>query len=135
MACLQTPMPRLKNPLKKVVITMITALALLASRFASADSMSSTNYKIQADIMSVGGGRSTSTNYVGDDTVGDLATGGDLSSASYQACAGYECFQGAPYISFSVKQGTSAPGTAGAGVALGALSTGSVATSDGSTIN
>ncbi|HTM68742.1 MAG TPA: hypothetical protein VL426_05585 [Candidatus Binatia bacterium] len=124
----------LKNIGKSLAVALVAALALLASRFALADTMSSTNYKVQADVMSVGGGRSTSTNFIGDDTVGDLGTG-TQSSTNFQACAGYECFQGAPYISFTVKQGTSSPGTTGAGVALGALTTGSVTTSNGTTIN
>lgn len=106
-----------------------------AGGYASADTMSSTNYKVQADTLSIGGNRSTSTNFVVEDTLGDLATGESLASANFKACSGYECFQGTPYITFSVTQGISSPGTAGAGVALGALSTGSVKTSDGTAIN
>jgi len=97
--------------------------------------MSSSNYKVQTDILSQGGGRSTSTGYVADDTLGDLATGETLTSTNYRACSGYECFQQTPYITFTVTQGTSAPGTSGAGVSLGTLSTGAVTTSNGSTVN
>jgi hypothetical protein len=100
-----------------------------------ADTMSSASYKVQTDVISIGGGRSTSAGFVAEDTLGDLATGEDLSSASFKACAGYQCFLLSPYISFSVKQGTSAPGTTGAGVALGTLTTSDVTTSNGSSIN
>lgn len=125
----------LKNSRFLTVALLIAGTLAPATPFAFADTMSSANYKIQADVMSIGGNRSTSTNFVAEDTVGDLATGEDLQSANFKACAGYQCFQGAPYISFSVKEGTSAPGMVGANVALGTLSTGAVTTSDGSSIN
>jgi hypothetical protein len=119
------------------IVAVLALLSLLvpASQFALADTMSSTNYKIQADTLSIGGNRSTSSGYIVEDTIGDFATGEGLASTNFEACSGYQCFQGTPYITFSVTQGTSAPGTAGAGVALGTLSTGSVKTSDGSAIN
>src|SRR5687768_7321368 len=135
MACLQPSMLGLKSTVKNLTIATLISLMIPAARFALAETMSSTNYKVQADVMSIGGNRSTSAGFIADDTVGDLATGEGLSSANFQACAGYQCFQGEPFISFSVKQGTAAPGTTGAGVALGALTTGAVTTSNGSSIN
>ncbi len=125
------------NKMQKIFSAAILAVAafVFVGRFASADTMSSANYKVQADTLSIGGNRSTSTNFVAEDTLGDLATGESLVSTNFRACTGYQCFQGAPYMTFSVTQGTSAPGTAGTGVALGTLSTGSVKTSDGTGIN
>lgn len=114
---------------------LVTGILFPARHFVFADVMSSANYKVQADTLSIGGARSTSTNYVVEDTLGDAATGEDLTSANYKGCVGYQCFQGTPYLSFSVREGTSTPGTAGAGVALGTLSTGSVTTSNGTSIN
>lgn len=114
---------------------LLFTLVLTMARFAHADTMSSTNYKVQADTLSIGGNRSTSTNFTVEDTLGEMATGEGLASANFEACSGYQCFQTTPYITFSVTQGTSSPGTAGAGVALGTLTTGSVKTSDGSAIN
>jgi len=97
--------------------------------------MSSTNYTMQADILTSGGGYGSSTNYILDSTVADVATGETMFSTNYGLCAGYECFRLEPYVSFSVKEGTSSPGTTGAGVALGTLETTSIKTSDGSTVN
>lgn len=119
----------------------VRILAVLMGSFMFAQptmlgaAMSSANYVIETDVISVGGNRSTSANWIINDTIGELATGEDLSSASYAACAGYHCFRSSPFISFSVKEGTSSPGSTGAGVALGTLTTDAVTTSDGSTIN
>lgn len=125
----------LKNSQLVTSVLLIVGLVTPTSHLAFAETMSSTNFKIQTDVMSIGGNRSTSTNFIADDTVGDLATGEDLTSTNFRGCAGYECFKGTPYLSFSVKEGTSAPGTAGVGVALGTAVPGAVATSDGSSIN
>lgn len=125
----------LKNSRLLTVALLITGILFPTIPFAFADTMSSTNYKIQADVMSIGGNRSTSTNFIGEDTLGDLATGEDAQSANFKACAGYQCFRGAPYISFSVKEGLTAPGSVGANIALGTLTTGAVTTSNGTSIN
>lgn len=129
-------MPNLTKLRKSfLVATLLAAVLMPIARLAVAETMSSTNYKVQTDVMSIGGARSTSASFVVEDTLGDLATGEDLASANFEACAGYQCFQGAPFISFSVKEGTASPGTTGAGVALGTLTTGAVTTSNGTTIN
>ncbi|MEY4744395.1 MAG: hypothetical protein RL272_340 [Candidatus Parcubacteria bacterium] len=125
----------LKNGRILSATLIVAGLLSPMANFVYADSMSSTNYKVQADVMSIGGARSTSANFIGEDTVGDLATGEDQSSTNFKVCSGYQCFRGTPYISFSVKEGTSAPGTTGANVALGTLTTGAVTTSDGASIN
>lgn len=110
-------------------------LAVPIMRFARAETMSSANFKIQTDVLSVGGGNSSSATFKANDTVGDLATGETLTSASFRACAGFECFQVTPYLTFSVKEGTAAPGSPSVGIAFGTLTTGAVKTSDGATIN
>jgi hypothetical protein len=97
--------------------------------------MSSTNYTVVKDSLNFGGDYSTSTNYKATDTIGDLATGEGLSSTNYTLDSGFQPFGSAGYLTFSVKEGTSSPGTAGANVSLGTLSTGSVTTSDGSSVN
>lgn len=116
-------------------LLLIAGITVPSNHFASADTMSSTNYKIQADVISIGGDRSTSTNYIVEDSLGDLATGEDLVSASYKGCSGYQCFVATPYLSFSVKEGTSAPGTTGAGINLGTAIPGNVTTSNGTSVN
>src|SRR3989344_2426704 len=121
----------------RIVPALGMALGILvsASGVTLAQAMSSTNYPIPADTVSVGGNRSTSGGYIADDTIGDWATGEDLSSLNYAACSGYQCFQGTPYVSFSVTSGTAYPGLAGQTAALGLLSTGAVKTSDSASVD
>jgi hypothetical protein len=126
----------LKTRQALIAVFVVTTLVLPASEFAYADSMSSTNYKVQQDVISQGGGNSDSTNYKANDTLGDLSTGENLSSTNYKSCAGFQCFgSNTPYITMSVKEGLTSPGTTGADVALGTLTTSAVTTSDNTTIN
>jgi hypothetical protein len=60
-----------------------------ASVFAA---MSSPNYSIQSDDVSIGGARSESAGFRAEDTIGELATG-DSASASYRLRAGYQSMQ------------------------------------------
>jgi len=125
---------------KKLTVFFFSALLVVGSVLLGIPSsllaaMSSANYVIPSDTISVGGNTSTSASWIANDTIGEMATGEDLLSASYAACAGYQCFQSEPFVSFSVKEGTSAPGSAGVGVALGTLTTGAVTTSDGTSIS
>ena len=48
---------------------------------------SSSNYRIQSDSINVGGTRQTSTSYISEDTIGEIATG-DSTSTSYKLKAG-----------------------------------------------
>ncbi|MBN1584826.1 hypothetical protein JW899_00450 [Candidatus Uhrbacteria bacterium] len=100
-----------------------------------ADTMTSDSYRIPSDVLSVGGNRSTSGGYVIEDTIGEMATGEGLASSGFLGCAGYQCFVGADYLSFSVREGTEPPGTAGVGVDLGILLPTSVKGSDNFIIN
>ncbi len=122
---------------KHIVAIMLFSFSMIVvfSGAVKAERMSSSNYVIQADAMGIAGGSSTSTNYWVIDTLGEVATGENLQSTNYRGCAGFECFQEEPYISFVVRQGTSAPGSSGAGVNLGVLSPSTVKTSDGATVN
>ena len=116
-------------------IFSVPLFSLLLLPLAEAETMSSANFKVQNDVLNMAGGQSSSGSYKANDALGDLATGSDASSANYNSCAGYECFQGASYISFSLKEGLAAPGAAGANVALGTLSPVAVTTSNGATVN
>ncbi len=118
-----------------VAFLVFCSLLLPSATSLNADTMSSSSFKITSDTMSVGGGRGTSSSFTVEDTLGEIATGEDLSSSSFKACAGYQCYLGAGFISFTLKEGTSSPGLSGAGVALGTLSPAAVKTSDGSTVN
>jgi len=93
------------------------------------EAMNSANFEVTGDTISIGGGNSSSASYSAEDTFGDLASGEGLESANYKGCSGFQCVDGSPYISFSVKEGILKPGAEGAGVALGSLSTSSVTTS------
>ena len=61
---------------------------------------SSTNYRIQSDSINIGGARQTSTSYISEDTIGEIATG-DSTSTSYGLKAGYQQMQ-ETYIAISV---------------------------------
>lgn len=82
----------------KALIATGICVALL--QVATAQVMSSTNYKIQSDSVNVGGGRSTSTNYGLESTVGEVASGLS-SSTNYQLRAGYQHMQEV-FLSMSV---------------------------------
>jgi len=115
---------------------MIAAMVVILLKSNSAvAAMSSTNYTVVKDSLNFGGDFSTSTNYQVSDTIGDVATGEGISSENYLLDSGFQPFGSEGYISFSVKEGTASPGSTGAGVALGTLTSGSVTGSDGSSIN
>jgi len=82
----------------KAFIATVLCVALL--QVASAQVMSSANYKIQSDSVNTGGGRSTSTNYGLESTAGEIATG-NSSSTNYQMRAGYQQMQEV-FLSMSV---------------------------------
>lgn len=115
---------------------MIAAVfSLLAGTRSAIAAMSSTNYSVVKDSLNFGGDFSTSENYEATDTIGDTATGEGLTSENYELASGFQPFESAGYISFSVKEGLSSPGSSGVGVALGTLGTGSVTTSNGTSVN
>lgn len=115
------------------VLTM--TILFMGFNVSFADTMSSANYRVQNDNLGVGGNQSSSASYIVDDSIGEFAVGEDLSSASYRACNGFECFERLPYITFTVKEGTASPGTAGVGVDLGTITPSAVVTSNGSSVN
>ena len=77
-----------------------TSICVALLQVATAQVMSSTNYKIQSDSVNIGGGRSTSTNFGLESTVGEIATG-NSSSTNYQLRAGYQQMQEV-FLSMSV---------------------------------
>lgn len=125
-------MKRIRTQLK---LAAATALTLLLPGGIWAQSMSSTNYRVPFDDLSAGGNYGTSSNYSAWDTVAETSTpsGEDLSSANYEACAGFQCLLGAPFltVAFAVQStpctdsSTSSPPYS---VSLGTLSTASVST-------
>ena len=113
-----------------------TGLWWPASWGARADTMSSTNWQVLQDTISIGGNESSSTSYSAQDTLGEGLSGEALQSANYQACVGFQCYSDAPFLSFSVSTGTLAgSATLGGTVDLGLADTTGVRTSDGSTVN
>lgn len=54
--------------------------------------MQSSNFQIESDSVNFGGGLSSSTNYISQDTLGEIATG-ESGSASYGMWAGYQQMQ------------------------------------------
>ncbi len=103
--------------LAAILCTVITVANLTVSE---AQVMQSTSYQIQSDTINVGGGLSSSTNYISESTFGEVATG-DSDSASYSVNAGFQQMQ-AVFISLSgagnVSMTPAIPGVTG-GVANG----------------
>lgn len=84
----------LKRKLLKEIITIIgcvvaSVILALFIEGVNAQAMSSGSYKIQSDSINFGGIRSTSTTYLIEDTVGEIATG-DSQSSTYKMHAGYQ---------------------------------------------
>jgi hypothetical protein len=77
----------------------VLAIALAAPALAAA-AMSSGGYSIVQDSLNTGGGLGTSTSYVLESTVGEVATG-DSTSTSYSVRAGYQQVDAPSTISVS----------------------------------
>jgi hypothetical protein len=69
-----------------------TIIVLFGIQQVTAQTMESTNYRIQSDSVNFGGGLGTSTNYRLESTAGEVGTG-ELTSASYALKAGYQQMQ------------------------------------------
>jgi len=108
--------------------------AFFVTPFALAEYMTSTNYKVQSDSLNLGGMNSNSSNYIAQDTLGEVGTGEDLFSTNYKSCVGFQCFAGMPSLTFSIGAGYTTPGVSGDPIPLGGLSPAAVKTSDGSTV-
>ena len=74
------------------LIAIIVPLLYLHVELSSAQVMESTNYKIQSDSINFGGVRSTSSNYIMEDTLGEIATG-NSTSTNFNLYAGYQQMQ------------------------------------------
>lgn len=74
------------------LFAVIFAVAVASLNLANADTMSSSNYKIESDSLNFGGGRSTSASYTTEDTLGEITTGMS-SSTNYTMLAGYQQMQ------------------------------------------
>ncbi len=101
------------------IFTIITMLLL---QVAGAQVMTSPSYQLQSDSVNVGGGFSSSTNYIQESTTGEIATG-PSDSSTYSLRAGYQQMQEV-FISLS------APGDVIMDTALGGITGGE---SNGST--
>ncbi len=77
---------------KYLFLSLFLIFALLHAPLVFAQVRSSTNYQIQSDSINIGGGLSSSTNFVQESTVGEIATG-KSDSASYSLRAGYQQMQ------------------------------------------
>ncbi|MBI4457897.1 fibronectin type III domain-containing protein [Candidatus Uhrbacteria bacterium] len=80
-----------KKLLLLLVVAVIVGGAFAFSPTALADSMSSTSYKVQADLLGGGGARSTSTGFVAEDSLGEVGGIAEMTSTSYKACVGFQC--------------------------------------------
>lgn len=98
----------LRTGIESVVITLLIASSLV---IASAQVRTSPSYQIQSDSINIGGGLSSSTNFVTESTVGEVATGGS-DSATFRLRAGYQQMQEV-YISISATNTILLSGTLG----------------------
>lgn len=71
------------------LMVLMHGMAIVTHTHVVAQVMQSSSYRIESDSMNMGGGRSTSSTYVLEDTVGEVATG-DSESATYKLGAGYQ---------------------------------------------
>lgn len=79
--------------LSSVVCSLVLMSVIVTSIGVSlAQVRTSSNYQLQSDSINVGGGLSSSTNYIQENTVGEAATGLS-SSATYSLHAGYQQMQ------------------------------------------
>jgi hypothetical protein len=127
---------RNKSTVMKVTYPLSLAFLLMSVAWgAHADTMSSTNYMIWSDAVSIGGNKSSSTNFSAQDTIGESLSGENLASANYSACVGYQCRSTAPFVRFEVSTGIARPGTPGGSVNLGRLHPATISGSNGDDIN
>ncbi len=85
-----------------VIISGIATSVFLGTFQSVQGSMSSANYKIEADSVNISGNQSSSASYKIEDTVGEVGTS-DSESASYKTRAGYQAmWDYPPYLSFSL---------------------------------
>lgn len=91
-------MKRHKN--KKIFLGFILLYILSFAYSATAYVASSSNYRIQSDSINVGGLYQTSTSFISEDTIGEMATG-ISTSTSYKLKAGYQQMHES-YISISL---------------------------------
>lgn len=90
---------------------VITLLAIASVVVVSAQVRTSPSYQIQSDSINLGGGLGSSTNYVSESTVGEVATG-DSNSATFSLRAGYQQMQEV-YISITATSAIQMVGTLG----------------------
>ena len=86
---------------KKLDVVVVTAFFFIAIYQLSFAAMNSSNYQIPTDSIGIGGGNSTSTNYILDDHIGESATG-DSSSTNYNLDAGFLGSYSNFYVSITV---------------------------------
>lgn len=79
--------------------TFLTAVIFVFINVTAAQVMTSSSYQLQSDSVNVGGGLSSSTSYVQESTVGEVATG-PSDSTTYSLRAGYQQMQSV-YLSMS----------------------------------
>ncbi len=72
-----------------LIFTLSFFILIFTFSITVAQTMSSSNYSIQSDSLNFGGGYSSSTSYLMEDTLGEIATG-ISSSTNYADLAGYQ---------------------------------------------
>jgi len=99
----------------KALRLLVALIVLCVPKIVFGDTMSSSSFVITSDDLTAGGGSMSSASFNAEADISGLATGEDLASASYAACAGYPCTLYTPYITFSVTPNSVAFGTLSSG--------------------
>lgn len=89
----------------KIIVFCLLFLALIKPNFGFA-AMNSSNYTIWSDGVSLGGDLSSSTNYSLQDTVGESASGENISSTNYLLSAGLPSIFEEPVLLVSLSSAT-----------------------------
>ncbi|MES3031032.1 MAG: hypothetical protein V4697_01310 [Patescibacteria group bacterium] len=78
---------------QKITVLLVLLMCVVPSaHYIYAQVMTGTLYKVQSDSLNFGGGRSTSTTYISENTFGEIATGNSTSTL-YSIGAGYQQMQ------------------------------------------
>ncbi len=75
------------------IVVLLVALVMIIAFKANAERATSTNYILEKDSISIGGDNASSTTYLGEDTIGEVATGLGTST-TYILNAGYQQLDG-----------------------------------------
>lgn len=91
---------------KKVLISIMVSVLLLGISNNALALSTSTNFRIWADSVTSGGNRSTSTNFITEDSISESATGEDQASTNFLLAAGLPALFEEPVLRMTLSSST-----------------------------